>query len=296
MSLENINVKQIDMPRHRTELRRTLLTSPYWERKQIQKFLFWKGGEEIVRNKFVTAGAVLGVTVVILAASFVFLPKNAKMAYAEEVAQKSYQAVSSLNPDDKEALKQKVHMDPTQLLQEAKSARDLKSLTYDEFVRQYPQIKMSFSTNDPVATDPNSTPPEISGTPDAMDMHNLTFLAFTDTDGRSVVLGIDKNNLPVFAFSQGKDGNTGFSVQGKTTGSNHAMFGSVRINDGKQGTGSPEKKTSVSFKEENSGNTLMIDGKKYTVPAGTKLSDEPPTVKVEGNDVYINGVKATSVE
>jgi hypothetical protein len=292
-SLENIKITEIAMQQHHAELRRALLTSAYWQEKQTQRFLFWKGGEEIMKkNKLVTASVALGVTVVILSASFVLLPKNAKMAYAEEVAQKSYQAVASLNPKDQEALKQKVHMDPTELLQEAKNAKDLKSLSYDQFASQYPQIKMGFSTQGP--KDGNSVPPEISGTPDTMDMHNFKFLAFTDTQGRNVILGIDQNNLPVFAFSQGKDGDTGFSVQEKTNGSNKAMFGSVRIENGEHGMGTPEKKMQVSFKEGNSGNTIMIDGRKYSVPADTKLSsDEPPTVKVEGNDVYINGVKAT---
>ncbi|HSW96348.1 MAG TPA: hypothetical protein VLF89_00830 [Candidatus Saccharimonadales bacterium] len=290
--LEDIQVKQIYMKHHRTELRRTLLNSPYWERKQRQRFLFWKGGEEIMRrNKFVTASIVFGVTVVILSASFVILPRNTKKAYAEEIAQKSYQAITSLSPKDQEALKLKVHMDPSELLQEAKNAKDLKSLTYDQFISQYPQVKLGFGTQDPNDSDIEKS--DIPETSSNVDLHNFKFLAFTDTQGRNVILGIDENNLPVFAFSQGKDGDTGFSVQGKTNGSNKAMFGSVRIDNDKHITGAPEKKMSVSFKEENSGNTLMINGKKYSVPVDIKLSNEPPTVKMEGDSVYINGVKAT---
>jgi hypothetical protein len=284
--LENIKVQQIDMHHHRLELRQTLLSLPQWNKKSTKRFLFWKGGEELMRKrKFASFGIAVSVIALVVVTTFVYLPKNTTTAYAEQVAQKSFETVSGLTPEQQQVLKEKVHMDPSQLLREAKSAKDLKTLTYDQFFKQYPMVKMSFSTNGPMTDDPN-------GTPDTMDMHNLTFLQFTDANDQKVVLGIDKDNLPVFSFIQGKDGDTGFSVQGKGKG-NGPMTGSVKIGDGKPGV--HEKGVSV-MHTDNQGNTLVINGKKYSVPEGTKLTDEPPTVKVEGNDVYINGVKATPTE
>jgi hypothetical protein len=38
--------------------------------------------------------------------------------------------------------------------------------------------------------------------------------------------------------------------------------------------------------------TFLINGKKYAAPGGTSFStDEPPSVKIEGNEVYVNGIK-----
>lgn len=293
-SLEKITMQQIDMQNYRTALRRALLTSPYWNKKQTNTFLFWKGGEEIMKMRNIaTIGIAFSVMAIALISLSIFIPKNAKTAYAQELAQKSYHAVSILTPNEQEILRQKVHMDPRELLQETKNAKDLKVLTYDQFVNQNPEIKMNFSTGGKMADDMPQLPPG----PDTqkMDMQNLKFLQFTDTTGQKVILGIDKNDLPVFALSKGKDGNMGFSVQGNPNGAKGPMFRTVSVKEDGKG-GSPKKGMSV-MQVKDGGNTIIINGKKYTVPAGATISpDEPPTIKVEGNDVYINGIKAIPKE
>ena len=287
--INNIKINTIDMKKHREMLRRALLTSSYWERKQTQS-LFWKGGEEIMkRHKLLTSGIVIGVTVAALASGVILLPKNAKTAYAEQLAQQSYQAVSNLSSEQQAQLKEKVHMDPSELLQEAKKAKDLKTLTYDEFIKENSMVKMNFSTDGRKNVGYGQVAPTL-GQPEKMDLQNLTFLQFTDSTENKVTLGIDKNNLPVFSFIQGKDGNVGFGVRGNGTSGNNPMYGSVQIKNGE--TKNPGAKVEYSTRS-NDGKTLTVNGKEYVVPTG---ATEQSTVKVDGDNVYIDGIKANPKE
>jgi hypothetical protein len=290
-NLEEIKMQSIDMHNHRTELRRALLTSSHWDKQQKDIFSLWKGGEKIMqKNKFITTGVALGILAVVFISGLVFIPKNDKTAYAEQIAQQSYHTVSTLTPEQQEEIKQRVHMDPTELLKDAKNAKDLQSLTYDQFISQYPEMHIGPMPGDAHTVqisdgDANVDPAIPTPGNESMDMHALKFLQFTDKDGNKVVIGIDQKNLPVFAFSSGKDGSS-FSVQG-TGKSDGPMSGAVRIKDGKGGI--PEKGNGSMQMNDNS-NEVIIDGKKYTVPGGTTKGQS--TVKMDGNEVYINDVKA----
>ena len=135
-----------------------------------------------MRNKkFITAGAALAIIAVAIVLILAFAPQNAKPALAAEVAQKSYQAVAALGPEQKGALVRKLQVgDLMEKLQRAQNAKDLKVLTYDQFISENPI-------------------PEVDNSPD---LHSLTFLQFTDTDGTTIVVGINlETQLPEFVLA-----------------------------------------------------------------------------------------------
>jgi hypothetical protein len=270
--LEKIPMKPIALPKHQVELRRALLTSPYWQRKQTNIFLFWKGGEEIMRKrKFASIGIGFAVIALLFIGIIGLMPKNTKTAYAAEVAQKSYNAVVTLKPEQQAELRHKVMGgDPKELLEKAKQAKDLKVLTYDEFVTQQP--------SPPPGKSPDGKSPELQ---------NLKFLQFTDDDGSTVTLGVDPlTNLPSMILVMHMNPE-GASKDTEFRGERGVKFGSSDKN----------AKVETMMSTDGKG-TIIVNGKKYTLPAGTEFSetDDPPSVKMEGNDVYINGVKATLEE
>ncbi|HWY78835.1 MAG TPA: hypothetical protein VNW29_00600 [Candidatus Sulfotelmatobacter sp.] len=300
-TIENTEVKQIDLQQHRHALRKSLLTSPYWEKQPNIFIFFLKGGENIMlKNKIATAGIAFTVVAVIFVSINALLPKNTT-AYAEQLAQQSYQKVVNLTPGQLDILKQKVHMDPSELLQEAKNAKDLKALTYDQFVNEYPMIKMGYSTQSSNAT-LGALPPH----PDTeiLDMHSLKFLAFTDANGQKVVVGIDQNNFPVFAFSTGKNGEMNMTVHDQGGNGGNAFFGTMKYNSAKpqeSGISSSDAKNGpmrvqIQMNDGGKTQTITVNGKNYAVPAGVDLSTGVPQIQQRGANVYINGVKATPAE
>lgn len=125
--------------------------------------------------------ALSGLAVAVLVAGVFALTNfgsDNSTAYAKELAQKSYQSVSSWTPQQEQAAERTFGVDPRTLLQEALNAHDLKVLTYDDLVSQ----------------SPDAVPP---ATDETADLRNLKFLQFTK-DGAKVVVGIDQTNLPVF--------------------------------------------------------------------------------------------------
>jgi hypothetical protein len=280
VDLTKVNVEPIDMPHHRMELRRTLLASRHW--RKSRGGLFSKGEGAMRKRVFVAAGAALGLAAVVLVIGMVFVPANTNTAYAAELAQKSYQAVAALPPGQQGELVRKLHVsDPKALLQEAKNAKDLKVLTYDQFISQHPMPTPPAS--------PNGKGP---------DLRSLTYLQFTDADGSQVVLGIDKNsNLPAIisvSVSNTAPGLLRFVV---TPSAGMQSKGSNSVSsDGSPNSASFQMKvgdTTVSGTISADGTgTFLVNGKKYVAPAGTKFSmDQPPSVEVEGGNVYANGVK-----
>jgi hypothetical protein len=222
------------------------------------------------KKTFITAGVTLIVLAMAAALVWAFLPQNSKPALAAEVAQKSYQAVSALTQEQQVALSGTLQVgDPVDILEKAKNAKDLKSLTYDEFASQFPA-------------------PEDGKLPD---VRNLTFLQFTDENGGTVVLGIHPDtHLPEFIT-------VSVGVSGGAPGPGSLVrSGSIESSqEGGEGISFQWSGDSISVRgaiHADGTGTFLVNGKEYTAPEGAKFSkDEPPTVKIEGDDVYINGIK-----
>ncbi|OGO15097.1 MAG: hypothetical protein A2Z02_05230 [Chloroflexi bacterium RBG_16_48_7] len=177
INFKDISVQSIDMQHHREALRKALLTSNYWDKQREPKYLQLKGGQKIMVKIIVMAAGLALCALVIVLVSTIVIPNATNTAYAKQVADQSYHAVSNLSSEQLGKLKTKIIGDPHDLLQQARNARDLKVLTYEEFI----------------AT--NLLPVKNGGPADLLDAE---FLQFTDADGDKVIIGVDRtSNLPV---------------------------------------------------------------------------------------------------
>ncbi|OGG17089.1 hypothetical protein A3D77_05760 [Candidatus Gottesmanbacteria bacterium RIFCSPHIGHO2_02_FULL_39_11] len=179
--LSKLKVPVIEMKKHQQKLRRALLTSSHWNRKQslLSSFVFfWKGSEKNMNIKRLALSCL--VVTLLVAGVFAFTNKSGNSTvYAKELAQKTYQTVAALPADKQEQLKTTLGMDSHTILQEAQNAKDLKGFSYDDF-----------ASSNPLPPDPDGK------------LKTLKFLQFTRPDGQVVILGIDPaTNLPVFGSS-----------------------------------------------------------------------------------------------
>jgi hypothetical protein len=168
--LENLDLPEVELASHQRRLKMALLNSGCWKGETTTMSL--------LKKQIVPVSGIIAIAATIVVLSFTFKGATPQ-ASAQEIAQKSYKAVSSLTSEQQGALNKTTGaLDARNLLEEALSAEDLKVLTYDEFVDQYPP------------------PPDPDGK-----LSTLKFLQFTHSNGMKVVLGIDQDNLPAFTSS-----------------------------------------------------------------------------------------------
>ncbi len=191
--IEAVQVEPIDMEHHRVALRKALLTSPYWQKQASDRFFFLKGVRMMQKRPLVIAGVGLSIVAIAIALVLALMPQGTTPVEAAVVAQKSYQAVQALPQEQQATLEAKLKNNAPnpnlktsntarEMLQKAQSAKDLKTLTYDQFASRYPAGRLAILAAK------------------HEDLKTLTFLQFTDSDGTVLVLGIDpKTNLPEFA-------------------------------------------------------------------------------------------------
>jgi hypothetical protein len=190
---EAIQVQPIDMEHHRMALRKSLITSPYWQKHAADRFFFLKGVRMMQKRPLVKAGVALSIVAIVIALVLIFIPQRTTPVEAAVVAQKSYQAVQSLTNEQQATVEANLKTNAPQaslksnniaseMLQKAQNAKDLKTLTYDQFASQYPAGRLAILTAK------------------YADLKSFTYLQFTDSDGTVLVLGINPNtNLPEFA-------------------------------------------------------------------------------------------------
>jgi hypothetical protein len=269
--LEHLDLNEVELPGHRRRLRMALLNSGYWKGDITNMSLF---------KKVVPAGAIIAAVAIIVAIVF-NINGTSEQVSAQEIAQKSYQAVSVLTDAEQDSLKKDLHaMDgPDELLDQALNAEDLAILTYDEFVIQYSDVVPPFLPGEGSADMQGiqcmtyealvgqNIEPIDSSTEESM--RNIKFIKFTDSDGVANIIGIDReSNLPVLAISW-------FTV---TTGTaeNTDEPGNVR-------------RAAVYASDGEDGITVVIDDVEITLPTGT----EPGDIQVIDGKIYVDGVEIT---
>jgi len=173
----------------------------------------------LLKKQLVPVGGIVAITAIVVVFGFIF--KTATPVSAQDIARRSYQAVSSLTAEQQEALKKTTGaLDARNLLEQALSAKDLKVLTYDEFASQYPPV-----------------PPDPEGK-----LRTLMFLRFTHSNGMTVLLGIDQDYLPAFSsamfgIARGSGGNSGGSavgVSGEVSGGANEGASTVEVINGER--------------------------------------------------------------
>ena len=150
------------------------------------------------KRPLVKAGIALSVVAIVIALVLAFLPQRTTPVEAAVAAQKSYQAVQALTTDQQATLE--AHLKTTvpqanlktdniavEMLQKAQAAKDLETITYDQFTGKYPASRLVILASK------------------YPDLKSFIFLQFTDSDGKVSVLGINpQTKLPEFA--------TGFDI------------------------------------------------------------------------------------
>lgn len=159
----------IEISKHKQALRHAILTSSHWDNKPSR--LTNSALKHVAVSSLVIAIFVLGVIAISSNKS------NGSAVHAKELAQKTYQAVSKLPAEQQTKVSNTLGFDSRTALQEAYNAKDLKSLTYEEF-----------------ATKSHPLPPDPDGK-----LKKLKFLEYTNKDGANIIIGIDPStNLPLF--------------------------------------------------------------------------------------------------
>jgi hypothetical protein len=285
IDLENLHIEPVDIPHHRMELRRQLLASPYWQKRRLNWTSIIIGVKRMQKRTYIAAGVVICLVAAAIALTMALIPQNTIPVQAAVVAEKSLQAVTMLSQEQQGELAVKLQVGkPMDLLQKAKNAKDLKVLSYEQFASQ------------------NPLPPDGK----TSDFHSFTFLQFTDTNGATITLGINpRTNLPemVVASIGSPDGSSkpsdGAQAGGIVTSQDRGddvQAGGIVTSTG-NGDGAHFQWSNDQIKVEGTIHsdgtaTFMVNGKSYRAPANSKFSiDEPPTVKVEGDDIYVNGIK-----
>ncbi len=191
--VEGFQVQPIDMQHHRLALRKALLTSPHWHKPATNRFFYTKGVRIMQTKPMVKAGVALSIVAIAIALVLILMPRPATPVEAAAVAQRSYQAIQALTVDQKATLAANLkstapdaNLKPDniagEMLQKAQTAKDLKTLTYDQFVSRYPAGRLARLLDK------------------YPDLKSFSFLQFTDTDGTPLVLGINpQTHLPEFA-------------------------------------------------------------------------------------------------
>jgi hypothetical protein len=198
---KDIKIQTIDAHNHREELRRALLTSPYWDKKPSilsNIILFVKGGE---KNMNIKRFALFGAMIAVFVAVGVFALTNTKVGnstvYAKELAQKSVQTVVHLSPGEKQTLG--VPTDAESLLNEAQSAKDLVVLTYDQVKDMLPgtlapdTVPYQKESGQRMVVETKGDPQEAM-----VKFQQAKFLQFTKSGGERVLIAVDQNNVPFF--------------------------------------------------------------------------------------------------
>ena len=178
-NLENIELPEIELQSHKRQLKRVLFArqgfssnSNYFNRISMFK--------KIIP---VSAVAIIVLAVVV----FNVGPNTTTSVSAKEVAQKSYQAVINLSPEQKELLGE-VSDAWVKILEEAINAPDLKLLSYDDFIDQedYTGSQMLITLNKSSLDNQG-----IGG------LEDMQFLQYTTREGDLMLIGIDsETKLP----------------------------------------------------------------------------------------------------
>lgn len=187
--LESIDFPEINMPDRQQQLRVALL------KKHNKKLLFSDFFEDlsfIIMNKKFTFAKVLVLAVAVVSLSFIGLKEIPKVE-AKQIAQNSYNAVASLSTEQLESLKKQIGMmsDPAGLLEEAKNAKDLTTLTYEQLIAENPSI----SELEGISISSNNKDDKVVN----ISLKDAKILKFTNKEGSEVLVAISPtSNLPVF--------------------------------------------------------------------------------------------------
>jgi hypothetical protein len=220
-----------DLPLHRAELRRALLSS--------QKF---EGSSLYIMKRFLPSAVLL---LLIFGLSFAFHPENTDhplttpTASAQEVLANVVEEFQSLTDEEIVALNEKFGVDCTDVLTEARNATDLHLIEVEKTVEDgmisYVFHDEAFA-NGEVGIQMSEDESEI----------DLTFLEYTGPDGAIVQMGIRPDYIPSIIFMS-QPGEVGWTVNAAEGEDGQSVVDTLTI------TGSEEGNLNIEDGEVNEG-------------------------------------------
>lgn len=186
--LNQLDLPQVGLNDHKRNLRLALLA-----RHSRFNSGYFKTNNLMFNTKKFTPFGVIALIAIVAVVGIISLTGNPSSVSAKEIAEKSFQVVANLSPEDKTALKIKTGLDQF-TLEEAKQADDLKTLTYNELIDNYPQLNNNINVMFPADSKKNDV------------LEHLTFLQYTkkfDDQIKKIILAINsENDLPVFGYAE----------------------------------------------------------------------------------------------
>jgi hypothetical protein len=225
---------EADAPTHRRALRYALISRSHRGHSfaALQHLVIYFG----MKKYYFSGGALAAVALV----GILTFSTNNAVAQAQEQVARSYARATQISPEMREQLESHMKADMLETLAEAKAAPDLRILTKEEFEKESPftiskvapmdlpplpegvegeagQRVVTFSHN--IAVSSTTEEKDVvfnarvhgvasgTGAHGAMMMGGMgagepvKYLSYTDPRGNKTVLGLDKNDTPVFKFT-----------------------------------------------------------------------------------------------
>ena len=185
-NLQHLAVPTVGLKRHQAYLKQSLVTAARPDKHNRK--VTWG---DLMTKKKVLATASMLVVILLAAATVSVVAPQSPHAYAESVANNSFHGVSRLSSDQLEALNQRLQSNALDELNAAKQAKDLQILTYAEFQKLEPQQVQQLSTDGPISQ---------GAGPTSLDSSSLKYLKFTDANGATHIIGVDKSGMPIMVM------------------------------------------------------------------------------------------------
>lgn len=220
--LEIEDFAEVKLPNNKKILKEFLLK----EHKIIitKKVSLFKGGEVILRHKFISFGFAVILLATMISAAFLtrmpIQPFLTPKVEAQEAIKRAFDRFVKLSDKEKEFLQKKLKADLRQSLLEAKNAKDLELVPEDQ-IQRIEMPKMRDGSEDVFMLKPVDVR-EVEGKPEwtaanevdksqemapgtrvqfvdskIMAPRGIKILRYTNPQGQEVILGIDENDEPV---------------------------------------------------------------------------------------------------
>ena len=212
------NLDEIETPKCEMLMKSALISCAYDYEPGVVERLVDLGSEMFRHNKKLAGGVGLSVAGVVMFVMMVGIPGSGGQVSparvrANEIIDDMQKKLAVMPLDKQEQLEKLIEENVVTCLQEAVNADDLQVISVDEFERFYESKFESRSKGSSLTISLASANTASSGLVFGESVLvepyvefkevfplNLTYLYHTDSQGRGVILGVDKQNLPVVRF------------------------------------------------------------------------------------------------
>lgn len=203
--LEQLAVPTVELRHHQVALKRALVSRARAQQANKQPLTLQGWIHTMSTHKKLITGVGLASLLAITVVTFATLTPSQTVS-AQQLARDTSQAVAQLSPAQRKAMSadyKKFSPQFEEWLRLAEHAPDLRELTYDQFIQEYPMVttKPGFTEAIRIIDDPTD---DDTSAPDLRSLRYLTFTMTADGNEIKVVLGVNDHNIPEVALKQPK--------------------------------------------------------------------------------------------